>query len=618
MTPFESCELRLSELFERHSLSPFHPVDTLSDLLESLSICSNEWLPFSMEVIETLRPVIPDHNIQELLVNAYKMEAERREDTLKRLVGHLLKAGIPVELDIRDLPKEQDSPAFTQKGKIYLDLTQVDEEVPIHEYTHLWATALRVADPDEWRNTVRLMKESELWEGIARLSQKNLTEDEIAEEVLSTFSGKRGKERLARLGVKDANANPIARALRKFWRAVSSLFSHHLKRAEEIADKVLSDFLSDVNPRETLQEPSQKAEYDRLNERRRDLFLGRQGVSRMDEDNLFGYRMDNLHVAERMESEGKTGRSIKMATGWERGVDGFWRYEIPAIQLKPLTREKKTWENGLPLESVLQAPGLFEAYPGLKEFTLKATSMTAVAAYLPSSKTIELNIEELPLIASDTDLIIKSEATRDRIREYLTHEIQHHIQNEEGFATGSNCAQLAYYALRAREEALKEPDKSAMQFQRLLNLSDSLRRTLLAVGSSFVVQYLSILNRDQVGDKEEIEERNAFIKKIEAMTPEAYKELVERAFKKRSTYNRWKRECEEEVYPMYDCLAGEIEARNASNRIHLSEKERQRKTGMDTMEYPAEEQYLFFKTDKPVRVGDRAALESGSRNHRSR
>ena len=80
-----------------------------------------------------------------------------------------------------------------------------------------------------------------------------------------------------------------------------------------------------------------------------------------------------------------------------------------------------------------------------------------------------------------------------------------------------------------------------MQFQRLLNLSDSLRRTLSVVGSSFVVQYLSILNRDQVGDKEEIEERNAFIKKIEAMTPEAYKELVERAFKKRSTYNRWKR-----------------------------------------------------------------------------
>lgn len=210
----------------------------------------------------------------------------------------------------------------------------MDEEAPIHEYTYLWATALRVADPGEWRNTVRLMKESVLWEGIAQLSPKNLTEDEIAEEVLSTFSGKRGKDRLTRLGIKDANANPIARALKKFWRAVSSLFSYHFKRAEEIADKVLSDFLSDVNPRLTLREPGQIAEYVRLNERRRDLFLGRLGVSRMDEDNLFGFRMDNLHVAERMESEGKTGRSIKMATGWERGVDGFWRYEIPVIQLR--------------------------------------------------------------------------------------------------------------------------------------------------------------------------------------------------------------------------------------------------------------------------------------------
>ena len=43
---------------------------------------------------------------------------------------------------------------FTVDGKIYLDPTIAGAETAIHEYTHLWATALKNANPKEWSNIV--------------------------------------------------------------------------------------------------------------------------------------------------------------------------------------------------------------------------------------------------------------------------------------------------------------------------------------------------------------------------------------------------------------------------------------------------------------------------------
>lgn len=43
-------------------------------------------------------------------------------------------------------------------------------------------------------------------------------------------------------------------------------------------------------------------------------------------------RLDNLSVAREMEAEKKDAKAIKMATGWERGADGKWRYEVGDVR----------------------------------------------------------------------------------------------------------------------------------------------------------------------------------------------------------------------------------------------------------------------------------------------
>ena len=155
-----------------------------------------------------------------------------------------------------------DSYGFTIGNKIYIDPSIASAETPIHEYTHLWASALRKNNPQEWQNIVGLMKNTPVWEEVTNKYPELQSDDEIADEVLATYSGHRGAQRL-RDEIKNAAQSKqpvtekaevvgafarIREALRRFWKNVADLFNIHFTNAEEVADRVLSDMLNGVNP----------------------------------------------------------------------------------------------------------------------------------------------------------------------------------------------------------------------------------------------------------------------------------------------------------------------------------------------------------------------------------
>ena len=151
---------------------------------------------------------------------------------------------------------------FTVDGKIYLDPTIAGAETAIHEYTHLWATALKSANPKEWSNIVSLLKGTPLWDKVASEYPELTTDDELADEVLAHYSGKRGAERLRKEAESIANGKGslldkagaisalerVKEALTRFWKATADLLHIHFTTAEEVADKVLADLLNGVNP----------------------------------------------------------------------------------------------------------------------------------------------------------------------------------------------------------------------------------------------------------------------------------------------------------------------------------------------------------------------------------
>lgn len=88
---------------------------------------------------------------------------------------------------------------FVKDGKIYIDPKIARADTPIHEYSHLWADALRKKNPTEWKNVVELMKGTSIWDDVRQQYPGLETDDEMADEVLAQYSGSRGAERLREL-----------------------------------------------------------------------------------------------------------------------------------------------------------------------------------------------------------------------------------------------------------------------------------------------------------------------------------------------------------------------------------------------------------------------------------
>jgi len=82
---------------------------------------------------------------------------------------------------------------WTVGGKIYLTKDGLNPETPIHEYTHIWAEAMRRKNADGWNSVKQLLKDTSVWSEV--LNDPNYqdirdNEDSVASEVLSRISGK--------------------------------------------------------------------------------------------------------------------------------------------------------------------------------------------------------------------------------------------------------------------------------------------------------------------------------------------------------------------------------------------------------------------------------------------
>ena len=220
--------------------------------------------------------------------------------------------------------KNGEAYGFTVGGKIYYDPRIANAETPVHEYAHLWASALKANNAKEWKNVVELMKGTKVWEEVKKTYPELETDDEIADEVLATYSGRRGAERLREemrkaaaegdgvMGKAEAVSalQRVKRAIDKFWKAVADFLHIHYTSAEEVADRVMKDLLDGVDPRKFMGNKAQKEKmrYQFMSEKGagenvRDAedytaFASRYGVSEdMVKDYALGIKTGNLQKA---------------------------------------------------------------------------------------------------------------------------------------------------------------------------------------------------------------------------------------------------------------------------------------------------------------------------------
>ncbi len=195
----------------------------------------------------------------------------------RALVSHLNKMGLVVNTDweyskkvlsrLDDrYEKMKNNPdkikGFVWGGVIHINPNLISSETFVHEYTHIWAEALRQKNPEEWKHIVEMMKEDErLWNEVKEEYVHLESDDDIADEVLAQFSGRRGYERLSQY-CKDGESperafKGVLRALEKFWKNVAEFFDIHYESRDDLADRILSDFLRGVNPEKFIERSKQ-------------------------------------------------------------------------------------------------------------------------------------------------------------------------------------------------------------------------------------------------------------------------------------------------------------------------------------------------------------------------
>ncbi len=300
-------------------------------------------------------------------------------------------------------------------------------------------------------------------------------------------------------------------------------------------------------------EDRQKVTMDAINssDNIRFSLAGERGAAAADKAEERTARMDNLSVARKMEEEKKDAKAIKMATGWERGADGKWRYEMPDAKIKDTKNvggghivkryeDDMLW-NGGKLSEVIDAPELFKAYPQLKDVRIETDAimndMPSHGEYDSKNNTITIHADELKYM-----------------NDILNHEIQHAIQGIEGFATGGSPTTI-------RGEVKKRFNEVTKQIKQL---------------------------------------------RAEGKEDEA-KALIE---KNRGLYNAYMKN---DDFNSYKSLAGEVEARNVQERMNMTPEERRKSLAESTEDVARKDQIFLGVGDVSFSLRDMAdGKESGA------
>jgi hypothetical protein len=189
--------------------------------------------------------------------------------------------------------------------------------------------------------------------------------------------------------------------------------------------------------------------------------IGKKGAQALDAAQEATTRMDNLSVAREMETAKKDPKAIRLATGWEMGADGKWRYEVddnlpvmPISDIINLEAQNEVYTKEVPLSTVIKHDEVFKAYPQLKKYktvfyNYGSDPALVSGGFVDSKKQVigigivsqpgiksvlESRYGDRPNIRGKVSIGIHDE---NSLKSNLLHEIQHLVQNIEGFGRGT-------------------------------------------------------------------------------------------------------------------------------------------------------------------------------------
>lgn len=316
---------------------------------------------------------------------------------------------------------------------------------------------------------------------------------------------------------------------------------------------------------------------------------------------------EQVSQAESLEVKNKTPEEIYLETGAYRGADGKWRTEIDDSEAKIVL--SSVMPGGIyKLKKILDFPKIYEAYPGLKEYNVKFDSnIGGSGSYNYETKTITVNpmlydtkqaetlsavkqidnweqtLETYNILFSKEQIdnqlnILKDKASQyneklyqQELKSTLLHEIQHFIQEQEGFARGSS---VEYWNQKAKitDKALREYRQEKDKLLDKIGY-DAKNKEVLQSTDDFK-EYMEIMQEFIYTSEyaDDIKELDRMIK----INMDRYEILTNKS-----------------AFELYQNTYGEQEARNVQDRMNLPSEERK-----NTIPFYGDENTVFYETNK--------------------
>lgn len=313
--------------------------------------------------------------------------------------------------------------------------TKAGEFIAIHELTHAIGTKEMLNIINTYRNS-----NTEFDSAVKNLLQ-NYEGTEISEEALSDVSAQLFGNQEFINNIAQNNPN----IFQKIYNEIKYLW-HQFR-----GYKNQNQFIEDLYYKWTQAYNSN----NKLNETNNYSFAGRNAKTA---------NIRNLVEAVKLEEQGKNAQEIYEKTGWYRGNETKWRFEIADnnFNIKNGTIKKDGWYR---LNEILDAPELYNAYPELEktEIYFEDLDKNKNAYAIPEKNRIYINnelIRENDSAKSNKMLGLKNQ---NEIYSILTHEIQHIIQQKEEFSRGSS----EEYWYRKQKQDATEYAESLPAFEKL-------------------------------------------------------------------------------------------------------------------------------------------------------
>lgn len=349
-----------------------------------------------------------------------------------------------------------------------------------------------------------------------------------------------------------ANKKALAGIIKRFFglttaqaNSAAQLFDQTAQAWAKRTGKPVEDFYKEVGI-------ADKVSFDNLENKDQSLYqiVGEKGIANLEKADAI---MNALGLAKLMTQRGiYSKQQIRVASfGWELGDDGKWKYEIPDNNVdkkvfnESIVKHRAAYDKyieNLSKEELKDTDAIFENAPnvlqGLRRF-LKDSQLLTMYPELAKYKIYFFRDDRRPDVRgfqNSEDKVIGVSTTVSEEEAYSTilHEIQHIIQDEEGFAKGANSAMFK----------TDYSDKSTK---------------------------ISILNAQ-----------------ITIANKLGYKDAVASLIKQVHALKDQIQEIRKEDHRNYERIAGEAEARNVQYRMNFSDLERLKITLSSTDEIDAD------------------------------